>query len=99
MKFKKAQSWEQISEGTLTAKEIDNITNRKQPITLLLTGVSTKDVATVQIIAVRGPGYVVFNQSSRVHAKPYKYLSCAVRRAVKEYKSLIRQGQWRVVTK
>jgi len=99
MKTKKAISWEKISEGTLTATEITCLTKFRQPITMTLADITGTKTATVQIVVARGPVYNVLNQGARVNPKPYKYLSCAVRRAVKNYKEIIRTGQWRVLTK
>ena len=99
MKPKKAISWEKISEGTLTASEITCLTKFRQPIRMALTDITGTKTISVDIVVVRGPGYNVLNQGVRVNPKPYKYLSCAVRRAVKNYKQIIRTGQWRVLTK
>ena len=99
MKTKKAVSWERISEGIVTATEITCIQKFKQPIALTLTDLHGTKTATVQIVAIRGPAYNVLNQQAKINPKPYKYLSCAVRRAVKEYKTLLRSGGWRMLTK
>ena len=99
MKSKKAISWEKISEGTLTASEIEGTLQFRQPITMTLVNLSGTKTATVQIVVARGPVYNVLNQGARVNPKPYKYLSCAVRRAVKNYKEIIRTGQWRSLAK
>ena len=99
MKRQKAISWEQLSEGTLTSTEIACIQKFRQPITMTLADLSGTKTATVQIVVARGPVYNVLSQSARINPKPYKYLSCAVRRAVKSYKSLIRTGQWKCLTK
>ncbi len=99
MKTKKATSWEKLSEGTLTASEIKLLQENRQPITMTLNDLSGTKTALIQIVVARGPVYNVFNQTARVNPKPYKYLSCAVRRAVKSYKELLRTGQWRCLTK
>lgn len=112
MKRNKAINWQKISEGVITANEIENLENKKQAISLILLsvtptgnagiGTSTSDI---QIVSVRGPAYNVINRlggtasATNVNKKPYKYLSCAVRRAVKEYKQALRTGQWRILTK
>lgn len=110
MKRNKAINWQKISEGVITANEIENLENKKQAISLILLsvtptgnagiGTSTSDI---QIVSVRGPAYDVINRLSgnpvRLNPKPYKYLSCAVRRAVKDYKQALRTGKWRILTK
>ena len=99
MKNKKAISWENLSEGTLTANEIKDLQDNRIPITMTLTDLSGTKTTNVQIIAVKGNLYNILNQGARINAKPYKYLSCAVRRAVKSYKTIIRTGQWKCLTK
>jgi hypothetical protein len=102
MKHKKALSWETISEGTLTALEIKAATDHRKPITLTLVDATGVKSATVQIITARGPVYNVTSSVSvmlHINKRPYKYLSCAVRCAVKEYKRVLRSGKWKVLTK
>lgn len=99
MKAKKAISWEKISEGTLTASEIFCLTKFRHPIRMTLTDLTGTKTTSVDIVVSRGPVYNVLDQGIKVNPKPYKYLSCAVRRAVKSYKQIIRTGQWRVLTK
>jgi hypothetical protein len=110
MKTKKAISWEKLSEGVLTANEIDLLQNKKQAISLNLqkvdptTGVVTPSIADIQIVSVRGPLYNVINRLGgtpgvKLNPKPYKYLSCAVRRAVKEYKAALRSYKWKLLVK
>ena len=108
MKQKKAKSWEMISEGIVTADEIKAMEEHKHTITLVLNSATNKhQAATIQVARVRGPAYDVINNIlnvgfgsiPKVNKKPYKYLSCAVRRAVKEYKSALRTGQWKALTK
>ena len=99
MKTKKALNWQNISEGILTVKEIICIQESKTPITMILSDASNTKTATVQIVSIRGPFYNILNQGIKINPKPYKYLSCAVRRAVKETKKLTRSGQWKILTK
>jgi len=108
MKLKKAKTWEQISEGVVSATDIKNMEENKWTITLLLADrTNANQAATIQVALVRGPAYDVINntlpavvgQTSKVNEKPYKYLSCAVRRAVKEYKQALRTGKWKVLVK
>lgn len=99
MKAKKAISWEKLSEGTLTASEITCLTKFRQPITMTLSDLTGTKTATVQIVVARGPVYNVLSQTARINPKPYKYLSCAVRRAVKAYKTLLQTRQWKCLTK
>lgn len=109
MKNKKAISWEKLSEGILTASEITLLETKRHPVTMTLLGVQPTGVAgsptltgSIQIVPVRGPSYNVQNNITgvmKVNRKPYKYLSCAVRLAVKEYKSALRTGKWRILTK
>lgn len=112
MKKQKAINWQNISEGVLTANEISLLEDKRQPISLNLlkvappssgTTVSTV-MADIQIVPSKGPVYNVINRLAgspgvRVNNKPYRYLSCAVRRAVKEYKTALRSGQWNILTK
>jgi hypothetical protein len=99
-----------ISEGIVTADEIKAMEEHKHTITLVLNSATNKhQAATIQVAKVRGPAYDVINntlnwnttacQSNKVNKKPFKYLSCAVRRAVKEYKAALRTGQWKTLTK
>lgn len=110
MKKQKAISWEKLSEGVLTANEIGLLQDKKQPISLnllkvdLSTGTVTSTIGDIQIVPVRGPSYDIINRlsgqpGSKLNSKPYKYLSCAVRRAVKEYKKVLRTNQWRALGK
>ncbi len=110
MKAKKAISWEKLSEGILTANEISLLEDKKQPISLNLlkidpsTGNPTQTIGDIQIVPVRGPAYNIINRlggqpGNNINPKPYKYLSCAVRRAVKEYKLVLRTNQWRALGK
>jgi len=104
MKTKKAKSWETISEGIVTLNDITNLTDMRWPIVLNLLSVSGPATATIQVVPVRGPAYNVlngvhFSPPTKVNLKPYKYLSAAVRRAVKEYKVAIRSGNWKMLTK
>jgi hypothetical protein len=110
MKQKKAISWEKLSEGVLTANEIELLQNKKQSISLNLqkvdpiTGAVTPNIADIQIVPVKGPTYNVINRlggppGTRINTKPYKYLSCAVRRAVKEYKAALRSYKWKLLVK
>lgn len=39
------------------------------------------------------------NTGNKVNKRPYKYLSCAVRRAIGEYKAALRTNKWRMVRK
>lgn len=108
MKKLKAKQWEMISEGIVSVDEIMSIQDNKsrQPITLTLMDATRSKAATIQITVGRGPIYRVFNNTSNVGLpskevtkRPYKYLSCAVRRAVKEYKTAIRTGNWKMLVK
>lgn len=99
MRTKKAKSWETISEGIVTLNDICNLTNMRWPIVLNLLSATGPTTATIQIVPVRGPAYNVVNQGTQINPKPYKYLSCAVRRAVKEYKAALRSKQWKMLTK
>ena len=101
MKTKKAKTWEQISEGVVSATEIKNMEEKKWTITLLLVNrTNAHQAATIQVAHVRGPAFKVINNvTSTTVDKPYKYLSCAVRRAVKEYKAALRTGNWKVLVK
>jgi len=102
MKTKKAISWEKLSEGTLTAAEIKALQEKRTPIAMSLSHLNGIQTATVQIVAVRGPAYNVISSTSalaRVNRRPYKYLSCAVRCAVKQYKAILRTGNYRCLTK
>lgn len=100
MKKQKAESWAQVSEGLVSENDITVIQTKKRPIVIPL--VSTQNdgkVKLLSIVPVRGPAYDVISEGDRVNTRPYKYLSCAVRRVVKEYKTLIRTYQWKVPTK
>ena len=99
MKKNKAKSWEEISEGTLTKTEIACLEKFKQPITMVLSNFVDATITSVQIVPVRGPSYDIISQGLKINKKPFKYLSCAVRRAVKEYKTIIRTGKWKCLTK
>ena len=107
MRVIKAKQWEMISEGIVSVDEIMQLQDNKtrQPITLTLTDTASSKAATVQITVGRGPVYRVFNNTvnvapnKQVNKKPYKYLSCAVRRAVKEYKQALRSGKWKMLVK
>lgn len=110
MKQKKAISWEKLSEGVLTANEIELLKNKKQSISLNLqkvdpiTGTVTPNIADIQIVPAKGPVYNILNRLGgqpgvKLNTKPYKYLSCAVRRAMKEYKKVLRTNQWRALGK
>ena len=110
MKKEKAVNWQKLSEGILTASEITTLEKFRQPIIMTLLSVtSTGNGATgtltgnIQIVPVRGPRYNVINflggTGTCINPKPYTYLSCAVRRAVKEYKTALRSGKWRILTK
>jgi hypothetical protein len=105
MKKTKAISWEKISEGFITADEIIKLQTNKQPISLVLwDAVNTPPLCakTITIVPSRGPVYNVINNvttGSIVNKKPYKYLSCAVRKSVSEYKTALRTGKWRVIEK
>ena len=110
MKKTKAISWETLSEGILTANEISLLENKKQAISLNLlkvdpaTGTTTQTVGDIQIVPTRGPAYNIVNRlggqpGTKLNTKPYKYLSCAVRRAVKEYKKILRTNLWRALGK
>ena len=103
MKPKKAISWEKLSEGTVTASEIYCLQAFRQPIHLFLSPFNASDnFYAISIFPVRGPAYNISNQITgvaQVNKKPYKYLSCAVRRAVREYKTVLRSGKWKIHTK
>jgi hypothetical protein len=110
MKKQKAISWEKLSEGVLTANEITLLQDKKQPISLNLlkvdptTGTITQTVGDIQIVPVRGPAYNIVNRlagqpGTKLNPNPYRYLSCAVRRAVKYYKEVLRSGKWRALGK
>ena len=101
MKLKKAKTWEQISEGVVSATEIKNMEEKKWTITLVLSNRTVAhQVGTITVAHVRGPSFQVCNNvTGTVVSKRYKYLSCAVRRAVKEYKTAIRTGNWKVLVK
>ena len=103
MKKNKATDWEMLSEGILTAGEIENLQDKKWPITLGLVSIATGIMTKIKIIPVRGPAYNVTNHITGteqvLNKKPYKYLSCAVRRAINEYKGALRTRQYRILTK
>ena len=99
MKTKKAKSWEMISEGLISAIEIKTLEETKIPIALGLTNKTSTSFTTIQIVPVRSGKYNVVNDGNLVTDKPYKYLSCAVRKAVKEYKNALRSGNWKMLTK
>lgn len=109
MKQKKAISWEKLTEGILTANEIGLLEGKKQSISLNMqkndaSGNATATVADIQIVPAKGPVYNIINRLGgqpgvKLNSKPYKYLSCAVRRAMKEYKKVLRTNQWRALGK
>ncbi len=109
MKAKKAISWEKLTEGVLTANEIGLLEGKKQPISLNMqkndaSGNATATIADIQILPTKGPAYNIINRlggqpGTKLNQKPYKYLSCAVRRAMKEYKKVLRTNQWRALGK
>ena len=109
MKQKKAISWEKLTEGILTANEINLLEVKKHPISLNLqkndaAGNATSTIADIQIVSAKGPVYNIVNRLGgqpgvRLNTKPYKYLSCAVKRAISEYKKLLRTNQWRALGK
>lgn len=109
MKQKKAISWEKLTEGILTANEISLLEGKKQPISLNLQkndamGNATATIADIQIVPSKGPVYNIINRLGgqpgfKLNLKPYRYLSCAVRRAMKEYKQVLRTNQWRALGK
>lgn len=109
MKQNKAISWEKLTEGILTANEISLLEGKKQPISLNMqkndaSGNATSTIADIQIVPVRGPSYDIINRTGghpgvKLNPRPYKYLSCAVRRAMKEYKKVLRTNQWRALGK
>jgi hypothetical protein len=109
MKQKKAISWEKLTEGVLTANEISLLKGKRQPISLNLqkndsTGKATSTIADIQIVPAKGPVYNILNRLGgqpgvKLNTKPYKYLSCAVRRAMVEYKKILRTNQWRALGK
>lgn len=58
----------------------------------------------IRIVPVRGKMYNVINNLNttpgvKVNKEPYRYLSYAVKLAVKEYKTAIRSGKWRLLSK
>lgn len=110
MKKKKAISWEKLSEGILTANEIQLLEEKRLPISLNLqkvdpiTGNATPNIADIQILPIKGKLYDVITRlggfpGTKLNTKPYKYLSCAVRRAVKEYKTALRSYKWKLLVK
>lgn len=100
MKTKKAISWEKISEGIITAGEIQTIEEHKLPIVLSLVNITPNQPTHNIIITPKkyGKKYLVINGNVLLK-KEYKYLSCAVRRAVREYKAALRTNKWRMVGK
>jgi hypothetical protein len=103
MKNKKAIQWQKISEGIITETEILNLQNNRQPVSLVLTNVNPiepKQTSLIQIVAIRGPAYnVISDDGTKFNKKPYQYLSCAVRRAVKKYKEALYTHKWKIATK
>jgi len=104
MKLKKSKTWEVISEGIVTSSEITYLEKYKIPITLCLTPVNHPLVImAVHIVSGKRKTYEVINNMSIANGDlkkmPYKYLSCAVRRAVKEYKTLLRTNKYKMATK
>lgn len=109
MKNTRAKQWERISEGLVPFSEIEQIqTNRYRPIRLEATRVDNPgSIYSIAIIRF-GKKYDVYNNidlsrtiphtSGRVTKKPYKYLSCAVRRAIKEYKAALATYKWRMLS-
>lgn len=109
MKNTKAVSWEKLSEGILTANEISMLEAKRFPISLNLqkndpNGNVTATIADIQIVPAKGKTYNILSRlggqpGTKINSTPYKYLSCAVRRAMKEYKKILRTNQWRALGK
>ena len=98
MKNTKAKQWEKISEGLVSYNQIRRIQEMKQPIMLIALAVGSTTVGSSVDVVRKGNKYYVYNNINPTNnRKPYTYLSCAVRCAVKEYKAVLATYKWRMV--
>lgn len=95
MKKEKAKNWGIISEGLISETEINNIQNHNAPIVMILdNNIKTHIISIYTFSKTYG-----IDSGGIPIGKRYKYLSCAVKRAIKEYKTVMRSGNWKMKSK